>query len=75
MIITLEHLAGVRGFNVNPGFCRGGARRWAKRHGIDWARFRHHGIDESELLAIGDAFAIALVQHAHDMEASYGRQQ
>jgi len=75
MIITLEHLAGVRGFSVNPGFCRHGARAWARRHGIDWSHFRHHGIDEAALLAIGDAFALALVRHAHDMEASHGRQQ
>ena len=75
MIITLEHLAGVPGFSANPGFCRPAARRWAKRHGIDWSRFRHHGIDESELLATGDAFALAVVKHAHDMEAKHGRKQ
>lgn len=73
MIITMEHLGGVRGFSATPGFCRGGARRWAKSHDLDWAHFRHHGIDEAELLAIGDAFAIALVKHAHDMEATHGR--
>ncbi len=73
MIITLEHLAGVRGFSKAPGFCRSGARRWATRHGIDWAKFRHQGIDEAALLAIGDAFAVALVAHAHDMEARRGR--
>lgn len=73
MIITLEHLAGVRGFSSNTGFCRGGARRWAKQHDLDWSRFRRHGIDEAELLAIGDAFAIALVKHAHEKESTHGR--
>ncbi|MHB1057235.1 MAG: hypothetical protein ACYC0F_05065 [Rhodanobacter sp.] len=74
MIITLEHLGGVPGFSTQPGFCRRGARAWAKRHDIDWARFRYRGIDEAELLAIGDAFAQALVRHAHDWEARRGQQ-
>ncbi|CAM5384217.1 hypothetical protein [Rhodanobacter lindaniclasticus] len=73
MIIRLEHLAGIRGFSVNPGFCRGGARRWAKRNGIDWSQFRHQGVDEAVLLAIGDAFALAVVRNAHDMEAGHGQ--
>lgn len=73
MIITLEHLAGVPGFSARPGFCRSGGRTWAKRYGVDWNAFRHHGIDEAKLLATGDAFALALVAHAHQVEARRGR--
>lgn len=73
MIIRLEHLAGVRGFSATLGFCRRGARAWLHRHGIDWAQFRHHGVDETVLLAVGDPFALAVVKHAHDMEARRGR--
>lgn len=66
MIITLQHLAGVRGFNVRPGFCRRGARAWFARHGLNWSRFRHQGLHESQFLAVGDALALALVNHARE---------
>lgn len=73
MRITLEHLAGVRGFSPRPGFCRSGARRWAAQHALDWDAFRRDGIDADALLATGDPLAIALVQHAQALEANRGR--
>lgn len=74
MIVRLEHLALVRGFSKRPGFCRSGARRWFQRHGLDWAHFRHHGIDSAVLTATGDAMALALVATAEQTEdATHGR--
>ncbi|HEY4145161.1 hypothetical protein [Pinirhizobacter sp.] len=73
MKITLEHLAGVRGFSVTPGLCRGGARLWFARHQLDWNAFRHDGIDASLLEAIGDPFAMAVIGYAKEMEAERGR--
>ena len=73
MIIRLEHLAGVEGFNTRPGFCRSGARTWFKRHGLDWSGFRHDGIESDVLLKVGDAFALALVAHARKVGAGRGQ--
>lgn len=73
VIVTLEHLATVTGFNARPGFCRPMARRWCAQHGVDWNEFRKHGIDGSELLATGDPMAAAVVRHAEKMEATRGR--
>lgn len=80
LIITLEDMAQVRGFSTNAGFCRGGGREWCKRHYPDWKsawhRFRHEGVPATELLAVGDAFAIALVEQARArraLEASRGK--
>ena len=64
LIITLEDMAQVRGFNVRPGLCRSGARAWAARHGLDWDTFRKRGLPASQLLAVGDAFAVATVEQA-----------
>lgn len=75
MIVTLAHLALVRGFSAKPGFCRWGARQWFARYGLDWNAFRHAGIEADVLLATGDPMAAALVKAAADsMEAAHGRQ-
>lgn len=66
MIVTTRHLFTIRGFSRRQGFCRNGARQWARAHGIDWRQFVLHGIEEGELLATDDAFAIALVRWAHE---------
>jgi len=77
LIITLEHLALVRGYTSRPGLCRAGARAWFAAHDLDWNAFRHHGIDANTLLATGDAFALAVVDVARQqqaMEVDHGRQ-
>lgn len=68
MIVTLEHLSGVRGFSTRPGFCRRGARAWFARHGLDWDAFRRTGLDASVFLKTGDALALALVKHAQETD-------
>jgi hypothetical protein len=73
VIVRLEHLSGVRGFNARPGLCRKGARAWFARYQLDWDAFRKHGIDADTLLATGDAFAIAVVEHVRTQEATRGR--
>lgn len=73
LIITLEHLATVPGFKPKPGFCRTGIRTWCAQNGVDWNRLRHHGLPAELLLAIGDPFALAVVEHAKQVEASHGR--
>ena len=75
MIVTTRHLFTVPGYSKRPGFCRDGARRWARAHGIDWRDFVRNGIAAERLEATGDAFALALVQHARSQaqEAAHGR--
>jgi len=72
MIVRLEHLAGVRGFSSREGLCRTGGRAWFARYGLDWNAFRQHGIDADILLRTGDAYALAVVDHARTTEAARG---
>ncbi|MFL0802460.1 MAG: hypothetical protein K6L81_01995 [Agarilytica sp.] len=65
MIITLAH---QRKFH----YCSKGARRFCKRHDLDFLEFVRNGYDESVLLETGDAMAIKLVEFAKNMEASDG---
>lgn len=73
LIVRLEHMRGVTGFNTRPGLCTRGGRAWAERHGLDWKDFCRNGIDSETLLRTGDAFALAVVDHARDVEAARGR--
>lgn len=68
LIVRLEHLRSVRGFHTRPGLCATGSRAWFARYGLDWRAFCRHGIDADVLLATGDAFALAVVAHAREME-------
>jgi hypothetical protein len=61
-MIYIEDLTRISGFNARPGLCRTGGRAWFARHGLNWNEFRHSGIAEEQLLAIGDAFALAVVE-------------
>lgn len=70
LIITIEHMRGVPGFGVRPGLCARGGRLWAERQGLDWAAFVRDGIPAEQLLATGDPFALATVEHARALEAS-----
>lgn len=66
--VTREHVFTIPGFSPRPGFCRGGARRWFRRHGLDWSTFVREGIDAATLEAIGDEFALATVAWARKCE-------
>jgi hypothetical protein len=48
------------------GYCNRGMRRWFERHGLDFNRFRVHGLDEREFLDTGDPMAERLVIHARE---------
>ncbi|MEI7036427.1 hypothetical protein [Fulvimonas yonginensis] len=69
LIVRLEHVRSVPGFGVRPGLCTGGARAWFARYGLDWNAFRRDGIDAAVLEATGDAFALAVVAYAREVEA------
>jgi hypothetical protein len=69
LIVTTRHVFTIPGFSTRPGFCRGQARAWAARQGLDWRDFVRNGIDAEQLLATGDGFAIALVEWARKCEA------
>ncbi len=47
-------------------YCNKGARAFAKRHGLDYARFRREGLPASVLEATGDAMALKLVRMVRD---------
>ena len=72
MIVTIQHMHTVPTWTARQGFCHGKGREFAERNGLDWMQFVQHGIDAEELLATGDALAIALVEHAHS-EVAKGR--
>lgn len=65
MLIWPHHLYSVPNDKGSAGFCAAGARRWWAFHGLSWADFVAHGIDEAELLATGDPRAVRVVEHAH----------
>lgn len=69
MIVTIQHFRTIRGFSPRPGFCASGGRAWFQRQGLDWSAFVRHGIEADLLLATGDGFALAMVEHARACEA------
>ena len=56
-IVRMEHIRCAR-------MCSRGSRAFFERHGLDWQRFLREGIPASELLAIGDAMALQVVEVA-----------
>lgn len=44
--------------------CAGGARAFAKRHGLDWSKFLTEGIPAEVLEATGDDFARRAIENA-----------
>lgn len=72
MIITSAHLRSVPFYSARAGFCVSGAKAWFTRHNLDWHTFMRDGLPEETLLAVGDAFAQAIVKHAHQ-EAVHGQ--
>ena len=70
MIVTHRHLRTVPLLGHKAGYCNRGARLWFQRHGLSWAEFLRHGLDENTLLATRDPMAKKLVEYAR---ASHGR--
>lgn len=65
LFVTFDHLHGVPGWGARPGFCHRGARALCEHYGLDWAAIvRAGGIPARDLVATGDAMALALVEHA-----------
>lgn len=73
LIVTTQHMRTVPGFGPRPGFCLPRCRQFARDHGLDWRRFVREGLPASELLATGNALAIALVEHARSVEEGAAR--
>lgn len=68
LIVTFTHLRTIQAFGRRPGYCLPVSRQFAARYGLDWRRFVKEGLPADELLATGDALAIALVDHARQVE-------
>lgn len=72
MIVTARHVFTVPGFSKKPGFCVPGVRSWFRANGLDLRDFMRNGIHEEKLLVVGDAFAVATVEWAHECAARNG---
>ena len=59
MIITAAHVTAA-GFCINLG-----ARKFCKRHNLDFRKFVREGIDEAELVGIDDAMLKKVLEEAH----------
>jgi len=46
--------------------CSKGARKWFERHNLSWADFLREGMDEDDVLKIGDAMAARVVEVARE---------
>ena len=64
MIITLSHLKSIPIARGRYGYCNTGARKFFKRHNLDWSEFRSSGLPEEAFLGTGDSMAIKLVEFA-----------
>lgn len=69
MKITLQHLRTLPVDGKKAGYCSRGTRLFFQRHNLDWDKAKREGIDEEQVLATGDAQAIALVAWAKKIEA------
>lgn len=70
----MAHFRSIPGFSPRPGFCRKGGRAWFQKHNLSWSDFVANGIEADDLLETGDAFAVAIVEHARKEAADYGQQ-
>lgn len=58
-IVRMEHIR-------KADLCSEGARRFWKKHNLDWSDFLANGIDAEILLATGDAQAALVVEVARN---------
>lgn len=72
LVVTTRHLFTIPGFSRRNGFCRGGARAWFVRHGLDWNGFVRNGIPAADLAATGDGLAMAVIEWARKCEEVAG---
>lgn len=66
MIVTTDDLQPIN-------YCARGALRFAKQHNLDWKKFVTEGLPEEDLLATGDALAIAFVECARRRASEAGK--
>lgn len=59
MIVTHRDLQAIR-------YCNKGARKFFRRHNLDWSEFMKNGLPEEELIRTGDAMAIRLVESTRE---------
>jgi hypothetical protein len=57
MIVTVSHVRQAK-------YCMVGARRFFKRHNLDWSDFLRNGIEEDVLKQTGDAMALKVIEVA-----------
>lgn len=57
MIITIRDVHAA-------GMCSCGARKFFKRHKLDWLRFVKHGLSADVLSSTGDAMAMHVIEVA-----------
>ena len=68
LIITMAHFRSIPS-RTGIGYCARGGRQWFAARGMDWADFGRNGIPAETLLATGDGFALAIVEHARKLQA------
>lgn len=68
MIVTMRHFRTIPN-GGKTGYCTKGGRRFFDRYGLDWTEFVKNGLSEELFTETGDALAINLVKHAHNMDA------
>jgi hypothetical protein len=56
--VTMKHVRGCR-------MCSDGARKFFKRHNLDWNTFISEGLPEDVLIATGDEMALQVVRFAN----------
>lgn len=54
------------------GLCKPGVKKFLTRYAIDLRRFVKEGLPEEELLALDNALAIKVVEHARQREEAHG---
>lgn len=58
MIITMRDVRAAK-------MCSRGARKFFKRHGLDWDEFLRNGLPEQVIAATNDAMAKEVIEVAH----------
>lgn len=74
LIITMAHFRSIPS-RTGIGYCARGGRQWFAARGLDWADFARNGISAETLLATGDGFALAIVEHARQQQVEAARGQ